>query len=145
MVNAPVGFFLIANQWVSELRPVVWSERGGGTRSLSLGIHIRFCGLRKPQLTESHTLQASQAQMLSRSYNARLLVNIEINVKRTDTKTGEVTLHQADIPELCIGEIPHRIQTYVFDSSLGSRGIGGVSFTVSSWLGVAFRTRSVLL
>ena len=45
-----------------------------------------------------------QAQQLSRSYNGRLLVNLEITVRDSASEPNQ--LYNAEINDLCIGEIP---------------------------------------
>lgn len=69
---------------VNDLRPIVWSERHASGTALSITIQLRFGSIAKPQLTENQILQPIQAQQLSKSYNGRLLVNIEITIRKTD-------------------------------------------------------------
>lgn len=113
---------------INELRPIVWSERPQSGGSLSVSVQLRFASVEKPRIGDNgnRILMPSQAQQLTRSYNGRLLVNVEITVREfaqpssdTDAATPmdvdpESTtaeppvprIHQADIRDLCIGDVP---------------------------------------
>ena len=93
---------------VNEMRPIVWSERGAGGASLAVTIHMQFASVQKPMLTEhqAQIMLPLQTQQLGRSYNGRLLVNIEIFVREVAADGGGTQTHHADIRDLCIGEIP---------------------------------------
>lgn len=56
-------------------------------------------------LNNRQILLPMQAQQLGRSYNGRLLIHVEINVKQT-VKGELVHQYTADIQDLCVGEVP---------------------------------------
>lgn len=94
-------------QMIDDMRPIVWSGRTADGRALSVLVKLRFASIQKPMLTENQPqiLLPMQAQQLGRSYNGRLLVNVEIGIKLSTPEEG-VHRHDADIRDLCVGEIP---------------------------------------
>lgn len=90
--------------WHGTLHPPLLAEKQENS-SLCISIQMRFGSVERPMLNNRQILLPMQAQQLGRSYNGRLLVHVEINVKQT--VNGEV-VHQysADIQDLCVGEVP---------------------------------------
>lgn len=91
---------------INELRPIVWSERNTAGQAMVITINLRLGSIQKPMLTDHQLLLPLQAQQLGRSYNARLLLNVEISIRETGTSESAGRTHQADIHELCVGDIP---------------------------------------
>ena len=97
------------------------SFANGGMEAPSRLQPIRFSSIQKPMLTDNQeqVMLPLQAQQLGRSYNGKLLVNVEITVRdvanaeespRTagvrETRAVAPELHQAEVQNLCVGEIP---------------------------------------
>jgi DNA-directed RNA polymerase beta subunit len=125
---------------VNDMRAIVWSERSGTGAALSVVIQMKFASAQRPMLTESQPqiLLPLQAQQLCKSYNGRLLVNIEIHVRVT-TPSAEggdappvVTMHEADIRDLCVGEIPALVGSCLCHQPLppGARQTGGLCYFI---------------
>ena len=76
--------------------------------SVCLSIRTRLSSIEKPMLNANQILLPHQAMQLGRSYNGRILVNIEISVRTTHPGEGAPPPQQltADIHEMCIGELP---------------------------------------
>lgn len=89
---------------VNELRPITWLERKPDS-TLSIVMKIRFNRIDRPQLTDNQILLPLQAQQLTKSYNGRILIDVEITIKSTGP-AGQPFENQADVRGLCIGEIP---------------------------------------
>ncbi len=109
-------------QMVNELRPITWLERRPDGGSLSIVLNIRFSRMERPQLTDHQIMLPLQAQQLSKSYNGRLLIDVEVAIKTTNAATGETYENQADVRDLCVGEIP-----VLVGSCLCHRPLGGGS------------------
>lgn len=90
---------------VNELRPIVWSERSNTGTSLVLTVTMRFGRLEKPRINENQILHPVYALQLCKSYNSRLMINVDILVKQCNND-GSILTQQAEIRDLCIGEIP---------------------------------------
>ena len=90
------------------MRPIVWSERGANGTALSVNIQTHFASVQRPMLTENQPqiLLPLQAQQLGRSYNGRLLVNLDITVREVTGAAVPPQLHHTDVRDLCVGEIP---------------------------------------
>ena len=89
------------------MRPIVWSEKGSDGHTLSVVVQMQFASVQRPMLTESQPqiLLPLQAQQLGRSYNGRVLMNVEIIVRETcrgpeDSAPQQVRVHHADIHDL---------------------------------------------
>jgi DNA-directed RNA polymerase beta subunit len=91
---------------INELRPIVWSERNSSGQAMVITINLSLGNIQKPMFTDHQLLLPLQAQQLGRSYNARLLLDVEISIRETGTGDIPGRIHQADIHELCVGEIP---------------------------------------
>ena len=87
---------------VNDLRPIVWVEKQGEGSSLCLTIRTRFASVEKPMLHSNQILLPLQAQQLNRSYNGRLLLNVEIIVKQI-TNNDVIQQYAADVQDLCVG------------------------------------------
>lgn len=68
-------------------------------------MHIRFARIERPRLTKHQILLPLQAQQLSRSYNGELIVDVDITI-RSSGANGQTYENQADVRDLCIGEVP---------------------------------------
>jgi DNA-directed RNA polymerase beta subunit len=91
---------------VNELRPIVWSERNLTGQAMSITVQVRLGSIKKPMLTDNQILLPLQAQQMGRSYNARLLLNVDIAIRETAQIGEKANTHQADICDLCVGDIP---------------------------------------
>jgi hypothetical protein len=80
------------------------SEKGNDRGTLSVTIHLRFASVQKPVVQDNpdQTLLPLQAQQLGRSYNGRLLVNVEIVVRDTcgQPEGAAPTQHEAFVGDL---------------------------------------------
>lgn len=113
---------------VNDLRPIVWSERNGsGGQAMTITIHLRLGNIQKPMLTDNQILLPLQAQQLGRSYNARLLLNIEISIR----ESGSENTHQADIHDLCAGDIPVLVGSVLCHQSLNCQSGCACYFVVN--------------
>lgn len=60
---------------VNDMRPIQWSVRNASDGSaLAVTIHIRFCQIQRPHLTDNQILLPLQAQQLGRSWGGPFLV-----------------------------------------------------------------------
>ena len=124
---------------VNEMRSIMWSERTPNGSAMSMVIQIRFASVQRPMLTESQPqiLLPLQAQQLCKSYNGRLLVNVQITLRVT-TPAAEpegapvVAVHEADVQDLCIGEIPVLVGSCLCHQPLapGTSQPGAISYFI---------------
>jgi hypothetical protein len=86
------------------------SEKNSERGSLSVTIHLRFASVQKPVLHDNpdQTLLPLQAQQLGRSYNGRLMVNVEIAVRDTCglPEGAPPVQHEAFVGDLCPSAAP---------------------------------------
>lgn len=91
---------------VNSLRAIVWSERGPNGSHLSVTVQTRFASVQKPQLSENQEqiLLPLQCQQFARSYNGRLLVNVDIAVREGGAGNAPPQHYHAEIRDLCVAQ-----------------------------------------
>ena len=107
---------------VNDLRPIVWSERNHSGQAMTITISMHLGSIQKPMLTDNQILLPLQAQQMGRSYNARLLLNLDISIRETATGDEGANVHQADIRDLCVGEIPVLVGSTLCHQSIKTHG-----------------------
>jgi DNA-directed RNA polymerase beta subunit len=107
---------------VNDLRPIVWSERNHSGQAMTITIQMHLGSIQKPMLTDNQILLPLQAQQMGRSYNARLLLNLDISIRENTTDDNAANVHQADIRDLCVGEIPVLVGSTLCHQSIKAQG-----------------------
>ena len=96
------------------------SEKQSDGSALCLTIRTRFASVERPMLNHNQILLPIQALQLGRSYNGRILVNVDISVRQS--MHGETVQQYADIHEMCIGELPVLTGSCICHRPRGSPG-----------------------
>lgn len=115
---------------VNELRPIVWSERNLTGQAMTIKVQVRLGSIKKPMLTDHQILLPLQAQQLGRSYNARLLLNVDISIRETAPNGEKANVHQADICDLCVGDIPVLVGSVLCHQAVTQSSAGNACYFV---------------